>query len=249
MGGKSKIARELLKFVPRSVTHIGSPFIGGAGFELFLHRVRGITALGADRMYPLVNCWNHFLDDAPAVADAVVRDLPYTREKYDDWCSEWREADYDLSGVDWAARFWLVRMCGAPTRMFSFSPVMTAKLHSNMRSMLKSLRRFRAPGLTVKHCEFSEFLSSFDGFVYADPPYVDSEDVYDFRKRDGAFNHHLLSDLMCQRRGWVLSYNDCDLVRELYAGYHMHEIDVMWSSATLVGRRPEARELIISCPP
>ena len=244
MGGKSKIARELLKFIPRSVTHIGSPFIGGAGFELFLHRVRGITTLGGDRMYPLVNCWKHFLADAPAVADAIQRELPYGREKYDDWCAEWQAADYNLSGVEWAARFWLVRMCGVPVRVFSFSPMMIEKTHRNIRSFLKNLRRWRGPGLSVVHMEFPEFLDTWDGFIYADPPYVDHEDVYVYQG-SYQFDHHLLAEILRSRRGWVLSYNDCKLVRDLYAGYPMHEVDAMWSSAPLAGRRPEARELII----
>jgi len=35
------------------------------------------------------------------------------------------------------------------------------------------------------------------------------------------FDHAQLADLLKSRDGWILSYNDCEEIRDLYNGYRM----------------------------
>ena len=97
--------------------------------------------------------------------------------------------------------------------------------------------------------DFEDFLNDYPGYVYCDPPYVDAESVYYF-KRGQSFDHHRFAEVLKSREsGWLLSYNDHPLVRELYAGYQMDRFKVEWTSGTLMDKPTEAYELIISCPP
>jgi DNA adenine methylase len=68
-------------------------------------------------------------------------------------------------------------------------------------------------------------------FIYADPPYFtsDSEDnkmfknIYpnsNFAIHHNHFDHHKLRELLDNHKGkFILSYNNCKEIREMYSGY------------------------------
>lgn len=245
MGGKTHIKRRLLKYVPRDLKHIGSPFFGGGGFEMFLRRLRGIEVRGNDLMFPLVNFWQCLFADARAVADAARLQLPYDREKFNLWREMWEAADFMLSGDKWAARYWIMHQAGPVSRSFGYSPVKCKLFMDRSRSQIKTLSRFRMPGITVEHGHYADFLDDYKDFVYCDPPYVEAENVYYFQRGQSFDHHHLAEILKSRESGWILSYNDHPLVRELYAGYEIHDFGVSWNSGTLLGKSTDAREVII----
>ena len=41
----------------------------------------------------------------------------------------------------------------------------------------------------------------------------------------GGFDHEGLADILKERSKWVLSYNNCDYVRNLYNGYKILEVE------------------------
>ena len=62
-----------------------------------------------------------------------------------------------------------------------------------------------------------------DAFFYCDPPYYKTEGHYEvvFRRED----HERLRDVLGGIQGkWLLSYNDCSYIRELYEGYQIETV-------------------------
>ena len=61
-----------------------------------------------------------------------------------------------------------------------------------------------------------------DCFLYLDPPYY-LEDKSKLYGKNGdmhlGFDHQLLCDLLKNRDNWLLSYNDCEVIRELYKDF------------------------------
>ena len=55
------------------------------------------------------------------------------------------------------------------------------------------------------------------------------------------FDHVKLRDLLTDREEWILSYGDCDLVRELYEGHRMERLD--WCAP--MNARKNTEELVI----
>ena len=59
-------------------------------------------------------------------------------------------------------------------------------------------------------------------FFYIDPPYVSTESYYKNTGGFGKAEHEELAALLSNIKGrFLLSYNDCDLVRELYTGFNI----------------------------
>ena len=75
----------------------------------------------------------------------------------------------------------------------------------------------------IENKDFEALIRQYDrdnAFFYCDPPYYETEGHYEvvFRKED----HMRLRDTLKACRGkWMVSYNDCDFIRELYDGYYI----------------------------
>lgn len=75
----------------------------------------------------------------------------------------------------------------------------------------------------IENKDFGALIRQYDrdsAFFYCDPPYYETEGHYEvvFRKED----HMRLRDTLKVCRGkWMVSYNDCDFIRELYDGYYI----------------------------
>ena len=89
-------------------------------------------------------------------------------------------------------------------------------LHKNFYVWSRRLRY-----VTIENMSFEKLILTYDSpdtFFYCDPPYVDTESYYQNTGGFGVTEHRLLSDLLHNIQGkFLLSYNDCDLVRELYS--------------------------------
>lgn len=79
----------------------------------------------------------------------------------------------------------------------------------------------RLADTVVENKDFEALIRQYDrdsAFFYCDPPYYETEGHYAvvFRKED----HARLRDTLAECKGkWMVSYNDCEFIRELYAGY------------------------------
>ena len=75
----------------------------------------------------------------------------------------------------------------------------------------------------IENKDFEALIRQYDrdnAFFYCDPPYYETEGHYEvvFRKED----HMRLRDTLKACRGkWMVSYNDCDFIRELCDGYYI----------------------------
>ena len=73
----------------------------------------------------------------------------------------------------------------------------------------------------IENKDFEALIRQYDresAFFYCDPPYYETEGHYAvvFRKDD----HKRLRDTLAGCKGkWMVSYNDCTFIRDLYAGY------------------------------
>ena len=98
----------------------------------------------------------------------------------------------------------------------------------NIRSMLRSLPNHSEclKNVIIENMDFEVLIRRYDdpeSFFYCDPPYVFTEGHYavEFPRED----HVRLRDVLSQIQGkFLLSYNDCPLVKELYKDFHIVEI-------------------------
>ena len=100
----------------------------------------------------------------------------------------------------------------------------------------------------VENQDFETLIKHYDredSFFYCDPPYFSSEYVYDcgFTWED----HVRLHDALVNAKGkWLLSYNDCPEIKELYKGYSFYDFKRVHSMVQKYDPGKEFPELLIA---
>lgn len=113
--------------------------------------------------------------------------------------------------------------------------------------LIKQLEN-RMANVVVENQDFETLIKHYDrqdAFFYADPPYFSTEDMYavGFNWND----HVRLKDTLSKIQGkFLLSYNDCPEIRELYKGFSMLDFSRTHSMAQRYEAGKEFKELLIS---
>ena len=105
----------------------------------------------------------------------------------------------------------------------------------------------RMANVVVENQDFETLIKHYDrpdAFFYADPPYFSTEDMYavGFNLDD----HVRLRDTLKNIKGkFLLSYNDCPEIRELYNGFSLFDFSRTHSMAQRYEAGKEFKELLI----
>ena len=138
---------------------------------------------------------------------------------------------------------------------------------------IEKLGGLQLKGLTVSCCDFkTAILNHPDDFLFLDPPYYLGQDskmfkgMYpncNFAIHHNAFEHDVLCELLKNHKGgFLLTYNNCETIRTMYAGFKQTFPEWQYTygqGETRIGKNrtnsnvetniKESHEIFIICPP
>lgn len=121
-----------------------------------------------------------------------------------------------LTDIQRAARsIYLIKASfGTDRHTFATAPKGVCNISASFPAVQERLRR-----VIVENLDFEHLMKTYDrenALFYCDPPYFETEKYY--RARFQESDHKRLADALHNIKGrFLLSYNDCPQVRELYA--------------------------------
>ena len=221
-GGKSRAVDMILGFLPRGIETLASPFFGGGSVELAA-AAKGIRVFGYDLFKPLVLFWQHTLQKPGALANEVKKHYPLGRDEF--YLLQKRMRDGQLSDWQLAALFYVLNRSSYSG--ITLSGGMSPGHPRFTESAIDRLRQFRISGLSVEIADFTDSLPKHENdFLYCDPPYANGEALYGQRGDcHVGFDHVELANILLKREGWILSYNDCAMIRSMYQGHAFHPVE------------------------
>ena len=178
---------------------------------------RGVRVYGYDINTPLCTFWHWALSNPQVLADAVRKFHPMRKWQFIKTQQNMRHhkefwfchpslpnlaaAFYALNRASWGG-------CGLYGGFSKDNPRFTTK-------GIDELVRFDAPNLSVCNAGFTQSIPTMgEGrFLYCDPPYKVKSKLYEGH---ADFDHEGLAQILTARGDWLLSYNDCPMVRDLY---------------------------------
>ena len=215
-GGKSRAVKSILEYFPTDLDALASPFLGGGSVELACV-ARGVDVYGYDAFHPLVNFWQMSLENAKAVAArASSKYYPLSHSAFYALQKRFFNMSDLCDPIERAAIFFALNRSSYSGTTLSGG--MSPGHPRFTESAIERLANFKADSLTVETADFKDSLARHAGeFLYLDPPYANGGKLYGARGdlHDG-FDHEGLARILNGRDGWVLSYNDCERVRDLY---------------------------------
>ena len=239
IGGKKLMRKVILEQFPES----GSfdryiEVFGGAGWILFAKESHAKMEVYNDINGQLVNLFR------------VVKYHPEALQKELDWNLMSREQFFNalqdtkgLTDIQRAAKFWITikESFGSDCRSFGVRPKNIEDAIAFLRETSKRLRK-----VVIENVDFEQLIKTYDrktALFYLDPPYYDAEKYYPDRFQPE--DHMRLKNALKKIQGkFILSYNDCPEIRELYQGYRIIESDRNDNLAAKTKSR-RYRELII----
>ena len=132
---------------------------------------------------------------------------------------------------------------GGSGKSFGGRPVNLARTLENIYAIAN-----RLSNVVIENKDFESLVKQYDrpnSFFYLDPPYVETEGHYmvDFPRED----HERLFNCLSNIRGkFLLSYNDCEYIKELYKDYTIVEVSRLNSLAQRYSAGSEFKELLIA---
>ena len=237
-GGKSLAVGYIVEQLPETVTRLVSPFFGGGSLEIACAKELGISVRGYDIFAILTNYWQAQLREPERLAARISQWAP-TREDYaavkERLKAHWQDTAPIHDPLELAAHYWF-------NHNLSYGPGFLgwmSRIYEDPRRyarLLQKVRAFQCANLAVTQGSFEQVIPEHRGdFLYCDPPYYLAGDSRMFRGiypqrnfpvHHRGFDHAALRDLLYQHEaGFILSYNDCQTIREWYAPFRILEVE------------------------
>lgn len=215
IGGKKALRKIILEQFPES----GSfdryiEVFGGAAWVLFALEKPAKLEVYNDVNGELVNLFRCVKYHPTAIQDELSW-LLMSREQF------FRERDKDtkyMTDIQRAARFFILIKESFGTDCNSFC-VTSRDLSGAISYLLEVSKRLNKT--IIENLDFEHLIHTYDrssSFFYLDPPYYDAEKYYPDRFNPD--DHLRLRSVLDGIKGrFLLSYNDCSAIRDLYKGY------------------------------
>jgi len=245
-GGKTRALAILQRYLE---THypgrrtLLSPFLGGGSFELD-QASKGFQVFANDLFLPLYTFWRVLQLDPRGLHTAVIGRLPVSKEAF----LEIRQSKLSYTDPqEIAAGYFVVNRCSFSGSTFCGGFSAEASEKRCNQSAVDRLLDVDLRNVTLSNQDAVEFLrnhpESPDTVIYADPPYFITTYVYG---KDGdmheGFDHEGFAMALRMRKDWILSYNDCPYIRELYKGCRI--ISESWSYG-MNAEKPSSEVIIL----
>jgi len=277
-GGKTRAVNALMEYVPDDCGELCSPFLGGGSFELALVE-RGIKIHAYDGFKPIVWFWQALLKDPSLLAELAdsyrrqktyMYNNPKTREvekvrakglPKESFLRFREEVRFALTqkhkfNFESAAKVYAINRSSFSGATFAGGFSERASYARFTDNQIEQLKNFRVDNFTVKYADFKESMKKHDCHFYLDPPYFLSGARNKLYGDEGMmhefFPHLALFSELRKRENWILSYNDCAEVRELYRDYKIHEAEWTYgmnkskqSSEIIITNLPERKHYVI----
>jgi DNA adenine methylase len=241
IGGKNYLKKEIVKRFPTENYDYYVEVFGGAGWVLFHKDRHAETEVYNDLNGELVNLFRV----AKYHCDELKKELGFllnSREIFEGFKNQ--NTEY-MTDIQRAARFfWIIKTSfGAKGGVYN-----CVKKDINKMVDYLSAIQIRLKDVAVERKDFEKLINDFNRkntLFYLDPPYYGTERYYSvsFPKSD---HERLFKSLCNTQQKFILSYNDCEQIRDMYRTYNIYEVCRFNSLSTQSGNDSFYKELIIT---
>ena len=227
-----------------------SPFIGGGSLEVRWANELDIEVIGYDVFDMLVNFWEVLLSQPTKLSEELskitpddktykeIKEVLMSLDKTQDMLKDWKTDSYrredviSLSDLERASFYYFNHNTSYGPGYLGWGSSVYLQA-DKWKQMCKNINNFKCGNLSVKQADYRDVIPNYKkDLLYLDPPYYLEQDkdnkmfkgIYPMRNipvhHDG-FDHEALRDMLHNHEGsFVLSYNNCETIREYYKDFH-----------------------------
>ena len=214
-----------------------SPFFGGGSFEFYMQNKYGVALKVNDKFTPLYNFWKQVKINKDILCEGLREIKSVSKEQF----IAYRKTIMDLQDniLQQAIQYFVINRCSfsGSTLSGGFSEEASRKRFT--QSSINKIEALDFTNIEIYNEDFYDFVNTYiptapaqpsKALLFLDPPYyLESKSKLYGNNGDlhEGFNHNLLFELLNSKKNWVLTYNNCEYIRNLYKDYTI--LDVNWS--------------------
>lgn len=251
-GGKTRACKILDEIVNEyfdmaDFDTVVSPFVGGGSFEFYLQNKYNYSLIVNDKFTPLYNFWKQVKVGKEELCDRLRQKLDKTVSKEDFMHYRENIMQLDDNMIEQAVLYFIINRCSfsGATLSGGFSEEASKK-----RFTASSIERIKALNLemvTIYNQDFTEFIErefKEKCLMFLDPPYYLGRGSKLYGKNGDMheqFEHEKLFHILKTKKNWIMTYNNCEYIRELYKDFDI--IDAGWVYG--MNKSKESSEIVI----
>jgi DNA adenine methylase len=248
-GGKTRACASLQGIC---IEHFGvpatlySPFLGGGSFELHMKTKHSCKIVASDGFHPLISFWQQVQTNKEALHSYVSTNLkPLSKERF----YAIRDSIMDeRDTLKQAACYFALNRCSFSGATLSGGFSAEAERTRFNSSAIDRLKSMDLADFEIAHASFLDFFDQIyvdpgpNDVLFLDPPYLVDSKLYGMKgDMHSGFEHDALATVLRTKKRWMLCYNDCERIRNLYADYKI--IEVGWSYG--MNKSKKSSEIVI----
>lgn len=221
IGGKKLLRKKILEQFPDSDSFKRYiEVFGGAGWVLFSRDKHAAMEVFNDANGELINLYR-IVKHHP---EALQKELEWLLMSREQFFNELNRNTSGMTDIQRAARFYCLikESFGVDCKSFGVRTRDMQKAVDYLKDVSDRLNR-----VVIENQDFERLIKTYDrpeALFYLDPPYYEAEKYYP--DRFNPEDHKRLRECLGSIKGkFVLSYNDCPQIRELYKEYTLVEVE------------------------
>lgn len=245
IGGKSHLKKYIIPLIPKDCDRY-IEVCGGAGWVLFgKEKKKGQMEVFNDIDGDLINLYKQIKNNCELLQKEV--DWLQSRELFKSYRYD-IENGIELSDIQRAARYLYLIKCSFGSNRNSFATA-TKRIYNVVDEL--PIYKERLKDVIIENRDFENLIKTYDrpsATFFVDPPYVSTEKYYNKKYCNFTVaDHRRLNKCLTAVKGrFILTYNDCDFIRDLYKDYNIQCVTRNNLLPATTANRAEFKEIIIT---
>lgn len=249
-GGKTRACKILDSVVNEhfnldDYTHIISPFFGGGSFEFFLQNKYHKHVIANDKFTPLYTFWQETKTNNKELC-TKLRKVHKKGVSKEDFLKYRKKVMTLKNKLNKAKYYFIINRCSFSGATLSGGFSKEASTKRFTESSINKTEKLNLENIDFYNEDCIDFIKrtkKYNAIMFLDPPYyLKKSNLYgkngDMHEN---FDHKKLQKSLKKRKNWILTYNDCEYIRDLYKDYKI--IETTWSYG--MNKTKKSSEIII----
>jgi DNA adenine methylase len=249
-GGKTRACEKLndimkQNFDMNNYDTLLSPFFGGGSFEFYVQNKYNYKLIVNDKFTPLYNFWNQAKINNKKLCGKLREKKVVSKEDF----VNYRESIIKLNDpLVQAFQYFIINRCSFSGATLSGGYSEQSSKERYTESSIKRIESLDLTNFSVENLDFTQFINNHNNstktLIFLDPPYyLESKSKLYGNNGDlhEKFDHVKLFELLKDKKNWMMTYNNCKYIRDLYSKFII--IDVDWKYG--MNKSKDSSELVI----
>lgn len=250
-GGKTRACKILEKVLLQyfdlyEFENFVSPFFGGGSFEFYIQNKYQLNIIANDAFFPLYNFWKICKIDRHSLYKSIKKHHgQISKIIFKNMQNSIKKDKEELLVL--ATYYFIINRCSfnGSTLSGGFSKEASKKRFTC--NSIEKIANLNLDNFKIYNKDFKEFINDNTcekNFIFLDPPYFLNEKskLYGFQgDLHKSFCHEKLYELISKKKNWVMTYNNCPIIKNLYKEFLI--IETNWSYG--MNKDKKSSEIII----